>query len=292
MERLSCYLDDGAFVRHLSNLVEDVTIVNQFISTMECIKHSYVCDLYMPSNFYAILAPDGECISQKIFCHYEDGNIRDSLVRLQMLIREAQTFPDQTNGLNLILKEGKGGLIGEIKDDERGWSNELMYAIMTPSDLRSALRKYYVAVSVDQKYFLHFRDEMFDQLIFSERAKDIKDLRVNYVESISSIIRHLSYLNDHASKDFGDGIEDREKISRASARGVEISPEGVLTRNNSAAMKMRNIDLMGVEVCCEWHTKVEPTRGRVYFNAQPNRPDELWSICGDKVVIGIFAEHL
>ena len=67
MERLSCYLDDGAFVRHLSNLVEDVTIVNQFISTMECIKHSYVCDLYMPSNFYAILAPDGECISQKIF---------------------------------------------------------------------------------------------------------------------------------------------------------------------------------------------------------------------------------
>lgn len=70
-----------------------------------------------------------------------------------------------------------------------------------------------------------------------------------------------------------------------------ISPESSKTRANKAAMKLRDVmfrDVMfgkkkmgHMNVRCEWHLKLEPHRDRIHFSFEY-----------EKIMIGIFCEHL
>ncbi|MDO8714341.1 MAG: hypothetical protein Q7K13_07680 [Polynucleobacter sp.] len=296
MNKLNCYLEENAFVAYLDDISANMVAIENFISTMESVDGAQVCNLYIPSNFYEIRTPDGEPTCQKIFALSADRNTRDALLRLGAIIDKAKTYPDVNNaplrGLRQLEMRQAGGLISESADKFDWWNDNQMYAICTPSDLKFALRKHYVNELIDEKYFPSFCTHMFDNLYFSHQANTFGSLGVNYITHIKTFINHLSYLNDDVTEHFSIATTNLEKINRAAAFGVEISPESPLTRNNARAMRERYITISDQSICCEWHTKIEPQRGRIHFNAQPNRPKNITSIVGEKVIVGIFATHL
>jgi hypothetical protein len=96
------------------------------------------------------------------------------------------------------------------------------------------------------------------------------------------LIQHLSALNDHAPEVWADQVEPARISAEMSSRArVNCSPESPQTHKNRDAMAQRTVDFDGDAVVCEWHTKFERHRNRVYF-----------AVVADTVFVGIFTDHL
>jgi hypothetical protein len=104
---------------------------------------------------------------------------------------------------------------------------------------------------------------------------DFRDLR-------ALLLRDLSGLNDHALDVWRNHIEPVRIAAEMRARaGVNCSRDSYGTHRNATAMSERLVRFGGVEVKCEWHTKLERHRNRIHF-----------AVIGDEVFVGIFASHL
>lgn len=298
MKIANCFLEETNFVSYLSNFAGNLDSVETIISTMEAISDSSVCALYVPSesDFYSLDTGAG-IVAEKLYGTQHSGEVRDVLLRLQLVISKSHTFPiteaATSLGLFNLEKAGTGGLVTDKSPPEFEWWNDTsMYVVSTPDSLPVAIRKHYIFSKIEQRHFPKFCKHMFDKIHFFSDPERIKDLGVKYEDNIEKIINHLAYLNDFAISDFADGDQDKLIIGKAGAKGVEISPEGFKTRHNSDAMNERCITINGEKICCEWHTKIEETRGRIHFYAWTNRPDKVRSEVGNKLIIGRFADHL
>jgi len=108
--------------------------------------------------------------------------------------------------------------------------------------------------------------------------------------SISTVVGHLAFLNDdycRVAQECGWDLPRIQAVARAS--GVELSDESSNTKNDKKKIRQRTVVFKGEketqEYCCTLHTKIEATRGRIYFSVERlnGKP---------KVCVGIFHEHL
>jgi hypothetical protein len=67
---------------------------------------------------------------------------------------------------------------------------------------------------------------------------------------------------------------------------VESSPESPNTKADAKAWAERRIAFDGKETWCEWHTKLESHRDRIYFHPGNS------SVADGRLIVGIFHLHL
>ena len=167
-----------------------------------------------------------------------------------------------------------------------------MHKVMSQTEVRLSLRSFFISEKIPEKQLAMYSEAMFHSLYFHCPITNIKNLGVKYSKNISKIIDHFSYLNDSASSDFKTIINDRELTTRAGNQGVDMSPESNKTRNDDAAMRQRKVTVLKVQITCEWHTKITPTRGRIHFYTDAHKHLEFKKVIGTKVIIGIMCKHL
>lgn len=81
------------------------------------------------------------------------------------------------------------------------------------------------------------------------------------------VTQHLAALNDHFPICFLDGRGDKTVGSRfRAATGVDVSLESPNVHADASAMRERRARVAGVDLLCEWHTKLFPDRDRIYFH--------------------------
>lgn len=102
------------------------------------------------------------------------------------------------------------------------------------------------------------------------------------------VLKHLVFLNDHYQRLFDECNNDFVCIKRKakSIYDIDFSNESVKTRNSKSKMKKRTATFSNGEVVCELHTKICHNKNRIHFH--PPIPN----IGGDKILIGIFVDHL
>jgi hypothetical protein len=102
------------------------------------------------------------------------------------------------------------------------------------------------------------------------------------------VTRHLAALEDRFQAILRKHKGETHKVAAefsATCR-VDASPESPNTHKNKAAMEQRRVTIDGWRVLCEWHTKLEPHRDRIYFH--PGSSD----VANGRLVVGIFHQHL
>ena len=107
----------------------------------------------------------------------------------------------------------------------------------------------------------------------------------SYSENRSTVIEHFEFLND-SFLSLAEGFEwDMPRIIKAAP--INLSDESPLTKKNRDAIRKRDISVGDLTIRCTLHTKLSPQRDRIHFH-----PPVFNDICGDKIIIGIFHEHL
>lgn len=103
-----------------------------------------------------------------------------------------------------------------------------------------------------------------------------------------TLTQHLGALNDHfqAIMRSHHGLPSAVQVAFRATTGVDSSPESANTKADAKAWAQRRITYDGKEAWCEWHTKLEPHRDRVYFS--PGNPH----VAGGRLIVGIFDLHL
>lgn len=94
------------------------------------------------------------------------------------------------------------------------------------------------------------------------------------------VLRDIGVLTDHAVWAWSEFSQPSDLISFFASNGVDMSPESPNTRG-SDLMKQRDFMFGEEKVRCEWHTKFEPTRGRIHF-----------AISNGELYIGGIVDHL
>lgn len=289
---ISFFLDESALCIALRDTEAGDSIVENLVEAMESVNGSHGCYLYIPTDIYGIDV-NGESFAQAVFA--SDSTNRDLILRLQLAIDGAHER-DVINcqaayGATALSREGAGGLISNVSFyHSTWWISETMVGISSASEFQGALRKLFLAFRIPDSEFENFLPGMFPNVYFHD-IPSAKKLGKQYVEVIHDLVAHLGWLNDNAVRIFGAQLNDAMTIAGAS--GILMSPESSNTHRDKQAMAQRTVNINGEAVCCEWHTKFDKTKGRVHFNAFVNgRNEKVSAVTGNKVIIGVVAEHL
>lgn len=296
MTIVNFYTNENLLIQHLVNVQECKEELRASIDTMEAVCDADVCELFVPRDFYSIDF-NGEAVGNIIYSNQSDGDVRDILIALSIVIDKAECCDLGENSLNIgltsLLKNGTGALIAVGQFDLPDcWDSNKMVVVESPQNIKYALRKFYIEMKVPENYFSRYCGYMFDNIYFYDPPENISLMGLKYSEVISDVIRHFSYLNDFALNDFSLYSQPIDIIRNAGSRGVEISPESPKTHGNIKAMAERFITIDGEKICCEWHTKFQPRQGRIHFYAWLNRPERIKAMIGEKVIVGIITHHL
>lgn len=284
-------LEENSIFDLLKSITSQTEDFEDLVELTHKVINSSVSELLTIEDFYSI-TKDGEEIASLLYSHYGDGEIRDTIILLDIALGRASTVTGQPSGLEILKQRTKGALIATDRlSTPDWWCTDNMLHLSKPNQFETALRKLFIIEKHEERELKAFCLEMFDNIYFYS-PPCFKRLQLNYHEYIGPFITHLSYLNDYAMEDFQNEANDNTIISRAGSHGTEISPESPKTRKNQAAMLERNIVIKGETLCCEWHTKLTATRGRIHFYARAERSDNLKSEIGTRVVIGIITDHL
>lgn len=296
MNKINFYIDENVLIRHLFNIKEKNKELKISVETMKAVCDTDVCALFAPPDFYSICVED-QTVADIVYAEEQDGDVRDTLLWLSVALDKAQIceIVEKTSSIGeaSLFHAGFGALIavGDFSLNQQ-WNEDRMMLVASPQQVTLALRKLYLVAKVSDDLFPRYCASMFDNLYFHASPEQIKALGLRYDDVIGKIIKHFSYLNDFAMADFEKFPQPHDIIQRAGAYGVEISPESPSTHKNRKAMTEREITIDGEPLCCEWHTKFEPRKGRIHFYARRIRPEKIKSITGEKVIIGIITDHL
>lgn len=293
---MNFYIEEKSLIQRLVDIEEDDETLGCALSTMEMVSEAEICTLFVLPDFYSFLVGD-QTIGEILYCKQQDGNIRDILLRLQIALGRAETCevfdPALGAGHASLLHAGLGALIvvGDFEFNEQ-WNSKKMMKVASPDQARLALRALYVAANLSKNVFSQYCEYMFDKLYFHVSPECVDGMGWRFEDIVERVIKHFSYLNDSAMTDFEKYCQPIDIIRRAGACGVEISPESPKTHKNAKAMAERDIIIGGEVLCCEWHTKLEPTRGRIHFYPWPAQSEKIRGKVGEKVIVGIIADHL
>jgi hypothetical protein len=81
------------------------------------------------------------------------------------------------------------------------------------------------------------------------------------------------------------GVTNQLLEARFRGLGIDVAPENPNVRQHRQSRIAREVSVGDRVLYCEWHAKLEPHQNRVHFHAPV--PE-----AGDKLVIGMIAEHL
>jgi hypothetical protein len=151
------------------------------------------------------------------------------------------------------------------------------------NDLADVWRRAYLAEHhADWSALSIFAADLFPAIEFSRVAwNQLNTLVGAPEETVSSVITHLSVLNDLAEEIWASELTSQGRQARLGANGVTASLEGPKTHRNAKAMKTRDFDFQTGVVRCEWHTKLRPETNRIYF-----------AVDEGKVLVGLIVDHL
>jgi hypothetical protein len=185
-------------------------------------------------------------------------------------------------------------LIGPVAVCPPGWTiaereaDDLqleIHLLSEASQLPEFWRGIYDRESIPEDAFFTLADSAFPRLIFAE---DLAFGRFSgsYQEVRPWLVRLLSALDDH----FAEALvrhrgNTKNVIAEFAAYDVDISPDSPNTHANAKAAAQRLVLYDGIEYRCEWHGKRLWNHDRVHFSLPISK-------YGDRVLIGIFADHL
>lgn len=290
------YFDETSIFPYFNQEPVNTSALDSIIKALEKASSCAVVNMHVLEDFYST-THEGIAVSNLIYDHYENGDVRDLIRRLEYIINQSTTLPpiesNDSWAIAYLKQETKGCLVSTTTpEDEDWWTPARMLYVSTADEIPRAARKYYVQEAIEEAKFTEYSELMFDSIYFHEPADKIKNLGISFASDIGTVVKHLGYLNDHVISDFSTSANDREISSKAGNKGVSISPESNNTRRNRSAMSQRDVTLFGETISCEWHTKIWPTRGRIHFYPWAFNNAVLAEKIGRKVVIGIMCRHL
>lgn len=291
---ISFYVDELSLISHFAALSTSEAPLKAMMCVLEDILLTERCTLWLPANFYEV--PVGAVtVGEHIFSNYDPEN-RDTITRLRQIIDRAtptDLAPLPPNvGYQSLQYEGRGGIVSSF-DLERTswWCPQTMYVLSDTAQLPKALRRlltYYDAKEVD---VINFCETIFPNIYFHV-FPTMKKLGLSYNENAETVMRHLSWLNDQAISAFAT-LESHQVVDHAKSVKVDLSSESTQTRADKGAMRERTVSISGEDICCEWHTKVQKTGGRIHFHPfTSGRSASLIATAGNKIIVGVVAYHL
>ena len=124
--------------------------------------------------------------------------------------------------------------------------------------------------------------DLYPSIKFSSGAWGaVKDLDGAERDNVALLIKHLEVLNDHGARIWRDHSVNSDRVAALNSLGVEASPENRNTHKDAKAMEARRFTFGNEVVLCEWHSKLMPHTGRIYF-----------AIRGNQLHLGMIARHL
>lgn len=296
MDRLNFYVDEANLATAAASIKDNAELLETIVETMESIIDcKEICRLYCFDEFYS-LQVKGDDIAQLIFGNINDGNVRDLLVRLQIVLGETEATRVNnatSTGAVALQSQNAGGWISiDSPCANAWWNSNAMFWLASKSQTISALRNLFVFHCLPHPLLDKFAKFLFPNIYFYEQPSEIKNTSLDYATILSLYVQHLSYLNDHAYQDFANEVQPKVLIANAGSRGIVMSPESPQTHKNKDAMKERDISIGEISICCEWHTKLDNTRGRIHFYPWQHKDATVQKIAGKRVIVGIIVEHL
>ena len=153
--------------------------------------------------------------------------------------------------------------------------------VATPTDHPRFYRTLYSVEKVPEGEFFEIAVKAFPNLAFAPTLT-FQKFEGAYVLRRPEVVKHLSLINDRFLELYTTEYGSSRNISIR--LGIAVSIEGQY-RKSKALMRHRDTKFGGHVYRCEWHSKLEPHRNRIYFHIGDERTD-------GRVLIGIFHQHL
>lgn len=297
MTQTKVFIDENSLASELINESPSVERISQLVEIAEYFLDSEnIFKTHCIDDFYSLTIA-GVSVSQKMFQDMSNGDLRDLLLRAQVILERSEESTDlqgiATSSFLALTENGSGlwaSLTSPINDAK--WSQVAMSWVDRKANIAEGLRKIFIhdgypLASIDQ-----YADHLFPKLYFHAKASDISKTNLEYIEILPKFFSHLSYLNDYGKIHFEKYIQPHELIAAAGSHNVEMSPESPQTHKDKKAMKQRDITIDSIAVCCEWHTKLTKTQGRIHFFASKHKNEAIKKIIDKKIIIGKIVSHL
>ncbi|QOL48454.1 hypothetical protein [Massilia litorea] len=297
MPDIHFFVDEEVLLNALACIHRDCEPLDKFVQVIDAALDidSNLATVCCYSDVYS-LEVNGSDVAQLVFEGNEEGSVRDSIVKFQ--IAHSRTVAcDSNNGSGFantaLLDAGAGALISTNgRQHESWWDENAMTLVADVAHVPPALRSLFLHYKMSLDLLVLYAPIMYENIYFYAEVAELKSTGVDFDSGRAEILSHLTYLNDVAPVDFRSGISAKEIIGNARAYGVEISPESPSTHKNKAAMKEREINIAGEKILCEWHTKLQPTYGRIHFYARSYANEKVAKAVNKKVIVGVIAAHL
>ncbi|MFV8163733.1 hypothetical protein ACNQVK_16860 [Mycobacterium sp. 134] len=156
-----------------------------------------------------------------------------------------------------------------------------VYCVMDTNDQIDFYRYSFEAANIQEQEFLSLAKLAFPNLCFA-KSLSFRKFEGSYAGLRDAVVHHLSAINDRFTEAFRQPGSNSDTVS--AIVGVDMSIEGS-ARSSRKAMAERDVYYEGIKYRCEWHSKIEPHRNRIHVH-----PGD--SSTGEKVLIGIFVDHL
>ena len=153
--------------------------------------------------------------------------------------------------------------------------------VATPADHPRFYRTLYSVENIPENEFFEIAVKAFPDLAFAPTLS-FRHFRGAYVLRRPEVVHHLSFINDSFLELYQAELGSSLRISMR--LGIDVSIEGT-NRNSEASMRYRDAEFESRVYRCEWHSKLEPHRNRIYFHIGDEGT-------GGRVLIGIFHQHL
>lgn len=291
------FMDELHIAACLENLPQKIAEFEKIAQTMDEVSSKPCLSLYCPYELHSLPFKD-KSFAELLYSYYGDGEYRDAILLFDVAAQKGHSTDLENDrplesGIIELARKGKGGcLSGTDYSAEEWWDDDAMCVVNDQPSLMVALRKLFVREGFQVDLLAQLSDLMFPDIYFHAGIGDVRKMDVSYREHGGLIIHQLAYLNDCAVDDFKNDLP-AQVIQLAASRGVEISPESPNTHANVQAMGKRNIDINGVSLTCEWHTKVTYNKGRIHFHARPiTHHESILRSTKSKLVVGIITDHL
>jgi hypothetical protein len=297
MDKIPFCIEEQSLIKFLEDIPKNSQKLSEILGVIESISDFGVCEIHCYNDIYS-LEVNGHNVGELLYATAHDGDVRDLITRIETAVARSEScllseIDELGHGLFTLKELGAGALICD--DPDLGfdwWDGERMFASVKKLELIKGSRRLFISLKLDSEKLDEFAPLLFPGIFFHVPPSQVKTVGVAFSECAALFMSHLSYLSDFARKDFETIKEPHVLIAKAASHGVEMSPESPKTHKHAAAMEERNILVGEKKICCEWHTKLDFTRGRVHFFPWSHTEAVVREAVSDKVIVGIITDHL
>jgi hypothetical protein len=175
------------------------------------------------------------------------------------------------------------------KEVARGDDVRALHFVATSRERLAFLRELSEVENLQPDGYMELAPLAFPDLCFAEGlAAQCGRFSRRFDDVRATLTQHLAALNDEfqAIMRAHHGLPSEVQTAFRAKTGVDSSPESPNTKADAKAWGERRIAFGGKETWCEWHTKLEPHRDRIYFHPGNS------STAGGRLIVGIFHLHL